>query len=167
MGERMGERMEEVTAAQAATLTGFSERTIRRKIASGELPARRLAANRFAIDVRDLPRRWNGNEVERRLKALERRVELLEERQWALLQQLGKEECAEYGPVLATAEEQDASISTLHELLVQLAHETERLTPLLTPATPPDEPRARMAGGRRSPTGPQPLRDEPDVRRES
>lgn len=163
----MGERMEEVTAAQAATLTGFSERTIRRKIASGELPARRLAANRFAIDVRDLPRRWNGNEVERRLKALERRVELLEERQWMLLQQFSKEEGAEYGAVLAAAEEQDASISTLHELLVQLVHETKRLTPLLTPATQQDEQQARVGDGRRGRNGPQPLRSDSDVRRES
>ena len=143
--------MEKITAARAATLTGYSERTIRRKIASGELPARRIAANRFAIDVRDLPRRWNGHDVERRLEALERRVQLLEEGQRILFQHFGQE-AKEIGaePTLALADEQDASITTLHELLVQLAHETERLTPLFTPVEREGEQHPGQAGGRRS-----------------
>lgn len=147
--------MENITAAQAATLTGYSERTIRRKIASGELPARRVATNRFAIDVRDLPRRWNGHDVERRLEALERRVQLLEEGQRILFQQLGqqaKETNRETGaePLPTSAGEQDASITTLHELLVQLAQETERLTPFFAPEERQDEQHARHVGERRA-----------------
>lgn len=45
----------EVTATQAAQLTGLSERTIRRRILSGALPARRVRANRYAIRVSALP----------------------------------------------------------------------------------------------------------------
>lgn len=48
---------EEVTAAEAARLTGFSERTIRRKIAANKIPARRISSNRYAIYLADLPLR--------------------------------------------------------------------------------------------------------------
>lgn len=144
--------MEQVTAAQAAMLTGFSERTIRRRIAAGALPARRIATNRFAIDVRDLPRRWDGHELERRLEALERRVQLLEEGQRILLRRLGHEapQTTEAGdaPNASLAGEQDASVTMLHELLVQLARETERLAPLLAPEERQEEPRDRRLGGR-------------------
>ncbi len=70
--------MDEVTATEAAQLTGLSERTIRRKIACGELPARRIAPNRFAIRVRDLPMHRSTSEAETRIEALEHRVRLLE-----------------------------------------------------------------------------------------
>jgi hypothetical protein len=71
--------MDDVSAAQAAALTGFSERTIRRKIASGELPARRIAVNCYAIRVRDLPVSARGADNAHRVEALEQRVQLLEQ----------------------------------------------------------------------------------------
>lgn len=73
----------EVTAAQAAKLTGLSERTIRRRIVSGALPARRIASNRYAIRVRDLtlpnlPTLESVETLIARVQALESRVHLLE-----------------------------------------------------------------------------------------
>lgn len=70
--------MDEVTATEAAALTGLSERTIRRKILSGEIPARHVAKNRYAIRVRDLPLRKRAGDLELRIEALEHRVRLLE-----------------------------------------------------------------------------------------
>lgn len=49
--------MQYVTAKRAADMTGLSERTIRRYVDSGRLPAKRLARNRLAIAVEDLPAR--------------------------------------------------------------------------------------------------------------
>lgn len=72
--------MEEVTATEAALLTGLSERTIRRRIARGELPARHIAPNRYAIRVRDLPAPRTLSEVDARLEALEQRAHVLEVR---------------------------------------------------------------------------------------
>ena len=46
--------MKEVTATEAAKMTGLSERTIRRWIESGKLPARQIATNRYAIKTTDL-----------------------------------------------------------------------------------------------------------------
>jgi excisionase family DNA binding protein len=43
-----------LTAKEAADMTGLSERTIRRYIASGRTPARKVAPNRFAIAIDDL-----------------------------------------------------------------------------------------------------------------
>ena len=123
--------MKEVTATQAAALTGLSERTIRRRIAAGKLPARHVAPNRFAIDVRHLPRERAAGNFTARLEMLERRVHLLELQQQALLRRLDA--------VVATGEagmeagtEAGGDLGQLHELLVQLAHETERLAPLLS-----------------------------------
>lgn len=70
--------MDEVTATEAAQLTGLSERTIRRKIISGEIPARHVAKNRYAIRVRDLPARERPTNLQARVEALEHRVRLLE-----------------------------------------------------------------------------------------
>lgn len=127
--------MDEVSAAQAAVLTGFSERTIRRKIASGKLPARRIGPNRFAIAVEDLPRRRDINELLRQIEALERRVVLLEERQHILLAQDSWDAAATGAEMsaLAAGTEPSTSEGDLAQLLVQLAHEVERLTPLLAP----------------------------------
>lgn len=76
--------MEEVSATEAAALTGLSERTIRRKIARGELAARHVAPNRYAIRVRDLPPPRHANQAEVRAEArmtnLEARLDLLERR---------------------------------------------------------------------------------------
>ena len=139
--------MEKVTAAQAAVLTGFSERTIRRKIAAGDLPAHRLAPNRFAIDISDLPRRWDDSDLARRLDALDRRVRLLEDGQRTLGQRLdalvGMLQSGAAPAQEATApgapeaqEPADATISTLHDLLIELALEADRLGPLLAPSDP-------------------------------
>jgi excisionase family DNA binding protein len=46
--------MEYVNAAQAATMIGVSERTIRRWIAGGKLPARHLGPNRYAITTSNI-----------------------------------------------------------------------------------------------------------------
>lgn len=137
--------MDEVTAAQAAVLTGFSERTIRRKIASGELPARRLAPNRYAIDVCDLPQRWDDRDVARRIDALERRVRLVEERQRALLRRLG----ASAGEGTAEAEP-EATVDELRDLLALLAEQTERLGPLLARPVPEQMARPGRGSGRQA-----------------
>jgi excisionase family DNA binding protein len=70
--------MDEITAAQAAILTGVSERTIRRKIASGVIPARRLGRNRYAIKVSDLHVNHPVEALVVRVEALERRLERVE-----------------------------------------------------------------------------------------
>lgn len=144
--------MEEVTAAQAAALTGFSERTIRRKIARGELPAQRVAPNRFAIDITDLPQRWDDRNLARRLDALDRRVRRLEDSLQALLRRLDLvdvEALADASSEGRAAEGDD--IGTLQALLIELARETERLGPLIAPATSP--PGRRGQTGSRLPAG--------------
>jgi excisionase family DNA binding protein len=45
---------EYVNAAQAATMIGVSERTVRRWIAGGKLPARHLGPNRYAITTSNI-----------------------------------------------------------------------------------------------------------------
>jgi hypothetical protein len=123
--------MKEVTATQAAVLTGLSERTIRRRIASGALPARHIAPNRFAIDVRHLPRERAGGNFATRLEMLERRVQLLEMQQQALLRRLDVALAAgEAGGEAGT--EAGGDLGQLHDRLMQMAHETERLAPLLS-----------------------------------
>jgi hypothetical protein len=116
--------VEEVNATQAAVLCGYSERTIRRKIASGQIPARRIATNRFAIRVSDLPDRQGENALSKRVTALELRVHELDQQ----LQLLGAQEPAEAHP----EEQRQDSVATLRELLLQLMQETGRLGPLLT-----------------------------------
>jgi excisionase family DNA binding protein len=72
--------MSEVTAIEAAHLTGHSERTIRRWIKAGKLPACQLAPNRYAIKVSDL---HTGESVEQPspLALLQAHIEELETRQ--------------------------------------------------------------------------------------
>lgn len=122
--------MDEVTATQAASLSGVSERTIRRRIAAGKLPARRIAPNRFAIKIEDLPINRGFGDLVGRLEALERRVAAIELRQQALVRSQG---------VAAPTSEGDVSLSQLHVLLAELARETERLAPLLGSAPLPAE----------------------------
>ncbi|HEV2461818.1 MAG TPA: hypothetical protein VGS80_25965 [Ktedonobacterales bacterium] len=144
--------MDEVTAAQAAGLTGLSERTIRRRIAAGMIPARHVAPNRYAINVRDLPVHHSADELAARIEALEHRVRLIELRQAALL---------------ATSPAADAALDpaetgypamqappAVRELLAALVNETERLTSLLMPAAgeEPSGQASRRRSGRRSPT---------------
>lgn len=140
--------MDDVTAAQAAVLTGYSERTIRRKIASGELPARRIASNRYAIDRLDLPQRWDDRNLAHRMDGLERRLQLLEEGQRALFLRLGVG--AGEPPAVGPADQSEDSISTLHDLLLQLTQETERLGPLLANAAPDERRQSRLGNGTRS-----------------
>jgi len=121
----MKDAMEEVTAAQAAGLTGLSERTIRRKIAAGEIPARHVARNRYAIRLRDLPFRRSPDELIMRVEALEYRVRLLELQQARLA-------AAEPAVAGQPPEDDIGTPSDVYHLLVQLARETQRLAPLLT-----------------------------------
>lgn len=123
--------MKEVTATQAAVLTGLSERTIRRRIASGALPARHVAPNRFAIEVRHLPHERPDGKIAARLDLLERRVRLLETQLRTLLLRLDGAVAAGDANEEVVAEA-GGDLGQLHELLVQLAQETERLAPLLS-----------------------------------
>lgn len=119
--------MKDVTATQAAVLTGLSERTIRRWIASGRLPARHIAPNRYAIDVRDLPGRSDNADVQdlvARLDTLERRVFLLEAQLVGSPREQGAEDTS-------ASETSGVEMQQLHDLLVQFVHETERIAPLL------------------------------------
>lgn len=134
---------EEVTAAQAAQLTGLSERTIRRRIATQQIPARLVARNRYAIRVSDLPIRRPTDEVMARLQALEYRMRVLELQVTRLLAQL------EPAPAVADAglEEQpdveNEPATEVGDLLAQLAHEVRRLAPLLSAGSPPARRRSR------------------------
>lgn len=123
--------MEDVTATQAASLLGLSERTIRRRIAAGQLPARRIAPNRFAIKVQDLPLRHGFADLASRLETLERRVAALELWQRALLMQRPVTDAIPGAQASASAPEGDGALGQLHALLAELARETERLAPLL------------------------------------
>lgn len=129
--------MDDVTATQAASLLGLSERTIRRRIAAGQLPARRVAPNRFAIKVQDLPLQRSYADLAAHLEALERRVAALELRQQALLMVRPTAPAAVATPMALApaaapvAAESEASLGQLHALLAELARETERLAPLL------------------------------------
>jgi len=131
----MKDAIEEVTAAQAAGLTGLSERTIRRKIASGAIPARHVARNRYAIRVRDLPIRRSSDELIMRVEALEYRVRLLELQQAHLA-------AAEVEAASEPPEGEMGTPTDVYHLLVQLARETQRLAPLLTALTSQQPPRA-------------------------
>src|SRR5579884_3962408 len=118
---------EEVTATQAAALTGLSERTIRRKIAAGTLRARRVAPNRFAIAVSDLPKRRGVEALVARVEDLERRVERLEA---AIGAGVGSQAAVDVLPA-GTDAASNGPVGPLRELLGQLAREVERLSPLL------------------------------------
>jgi predicted site-specific integrase-resolvase len=120
---------EEVTATQAALMSGLSERTIRRKIAAGQIPARRLAANRFAIRVSDVPTRDSMSLVER-VTDLERRVGELERQITAL---------SAHAPMASAspADVTPTSVATVRDLLLQLVQETERMGAIV--ATPGSE----------------------------
>src|SRR5579863_9774518 len=119
---------EEVTAAQAAQLTGLSERTIRRRIAANEIPARHVARNRYAIRVHDLPIRRHADELMARLQALEYRVRVIELQQQRILAHLDP---AAVNPVEESGPE---AVTEVGDLLTQLAHEVRRLGPLLSAA---------------------------------
>jgi len=118
--------LDEVTAFEAAALTGLSERTIRRRIAADTLHARRVSANRFAIHVEDLPQRKGLDALLARIEGLERRVDALE-------MHSGIYRVAR-GPSLAESEEgPDLEVAPLRDLVDQLVDEVNRITPLLSP----------------------------------
>lgn len=133
--------MDEVTATQAASLSGVSERTIRRRIADGRLPARRVAPNRFAIRVQDLPLQRGFGDLALRLEALERRVAVLELRQQVLLRMRPTDTVGSSASAstAAQAAENDALLSQFQALLAELARESERLAPLLGAMQPAGE----------------------------
>src|SRR5215472_3091805 len=118
--------MEDVTAAQAALLTGVSERTIRRKIASGVIPARRLGRNRYAIKVSDL-------HVSHPFEALALRVEALEQRLGRLEAQLQATADSAQPGIRADGSTAPSplpaqfSSAEVQQLFAQLAYETARL----------------------------------------
>jgi len=121
--------MEDITAAQAANLTGLSERTIRRKIASGVLPARRLGRNRFAIKVADLQVRHPWEALAARIDALEQRFDRLEES----LQILGGlREASQPDPSAVPGPTGPIVSAELQHLFAQLAYETARLAHTLS-----------------------------------
>ncbi len=77
---------EEITVAQAAKLTGHSDRTIRRWIRSGKLPARQNSPKRYIILTSDLnkalglktTRQTKTALMQAHINELEKRIELLE-----------------------------------------------------------------------------------------
>ena len=81
-------RMKEVTAIDAAKMTGLSERTIRRWIESGKLPARQIATNRYAIKTTDL-RKYIPKEQPDLQSAISR-IQELEDMQTDLLARIEK-----------------------------------------------------------------------------
>jgi hypothetical protein len=138
--------MDEVTATQAAALCGYSERTIRRRIASGDLQARRIASNRYAIRVSDLPRRHGADTLAQRVEALEQQVRQLELQLQSVQGPRGQD-----GAASTPVGDQQVSLSTLQDLLLQLAQETERLAPLLAePVTAASAADQRRQGRGRS-----------------
>jgi len=81
--------MEYVTVMEAARRCGVSDKTIRRAIHKGTLPARSPQSNRSEIAVSDLERFAPGLESpESRIAALERRVQVLEQQVLDLLNRL-------------------------------------------------------------------------------
>jgi excisionase family DNA binding protein len=134
--------MDEITAAQAAILAGVSERTIRRKIASGAIPARRLGRNRYAIKVSDL-------HVSHPFEALMLRVEALEQRLGRLEAQLqvsaysaqtGIQADGSTAPPPLPAQFASAEVQ---QLFAQLAYETARLARSIS--FPQESPQATVS----------------------
>lgn len=119
---------DEVTAAQAALLTGLSERTIRRRIAAGHIPARRVSTNRFAIRVDDLPLRGGGATVVSRLDALDGRLRSVEEGMASLHAAVTR---LERTTVTGVDAAEALPLDMLREMVTQLGVETERLAPLM------------------------------------
>jgi excisionase family DNA binding protein len=118
--------MDEITAAQAAILMGVSERTIRRKIASGVIPARRLGRNRYAIKVSDLHVNRPVEAFMLRVEALERRLDRLEAQFRAPVDsaQPGVRPGDSTTPPSLPAQFSSAEVQ---HLFAQLAYETARL----------------------------------------
>jgi excisionase family DNA binding protein len=118
--------MDEITAAQAALLTGVSERTIRRKIASGVIQARRLGPNRYAIRVSDLRVSHPFEALALRVEALEQRIARLEAQLQVTADTAQAGIGAGGGAAPSTLPPQFSSAEA-QQLFAQLAYETARL----------------------------------------
>jgi excisionase family DNA binding protein len=118
--------MDEITAAQAALLTGVSERTIRRKIASGVIEARRLGRNRYAIKVSDLRASHPFEALALRVEALEQRLARLEAQLQVAADSTQPGVGADGGAAPASLPPQFSS-AEVQQLFAQLAYETARL----------------------------------------
>jgi len=135
--------MDEVSAAQAATLTGLSERTIRRRIAAGSIPARKIGPNRFAIRRDDLPVIYPFQALAQRIDELEQRVAAIERREAHMSAQVTSLASAPEtvaAPALAVADPaskpsptpahptaDSAAATDIRQALAQLAYEANRL----------------------------------------
>jgi excisionase family DNA binding protein len=121
--------MDEITAAQAATLTGLSERTIRRKIASGALPARRLATNRYAIRVSDLQMSRPFEALALRVEAIEHRLDALETYVRQFLERSQPSEVGAISGAVAGSPPGIAPVANaeVQQIFAHLAYETARL----------------------------------------
>jgi excisionase family DNA binding protein len=118
--------MDDITAAQAAILTGVSERTIRRKIASGLIPARRLGRNRYAIKVSDLHVNHPVEALVLRVEALERRLDRLEA-QFRIPVDFAQPGVQPGGSTTPPPLPAWFSSAAVQHLFAQLAYETARL----------------------------------------
>jgi excisionase family DNA binding protein len=142
--------MDEITAAQAATLTGLSERTIRRKIASGLLPARRLATNRYAIRVADLQMSRPFEALASRVEALEHRLDTLEDlmRQFlARSEPDGMSKASEAVPGFSPGIAPVSNVE-VQRLFAHLAYETARL---VRSSSFPPSPESALSQGAATP----------------
>jgi len=74
---------EKVTARRAADLSGLNERTIRRMIQRGDLPAQKIAVNRYLIDTDHLPPR-KRSPIREELTVLHQEIDALKRRLNAL-----------------------------------------------------------------------------------
>lgn len=69
-----------ITAVEAAEWLGVSYKTVLRHIKSGAIPAVKVASNRYAIRLADLPARLAARSMLARLDAVERRLSALEQK---------------------------------------------------------------------------------------
>src|SRR5215469_1377349 len=118
--------MDDITAAQAALLTGVSERTIRRKIASGVIQARRLGRNRYAIRVSDLRVSHPFEALALRVEALEQRLARLEAQLLVTADSAQPGIRADGGAALSPLPPQFSS-AEVQQIFAQLAYQTTRL----------------------------------------
>ncbi len=125
--------MDEVTAAQAAALTGLSERTIRRRIAAGVIPARKIGPNRYAIKRDDLSMAQSSQSLMLRIADLEQRVRLIEQRvaQAAPTERADPPSRAPEASASASAPAPASTPVDVREALAQLAYETSRLAQVI------------------------------------
>src|SRR5215831_9441440 len=134
--------MDDITAAQAAILTGVSERTIRRKIASGVIPARRIGRNRFAIKASDLQMSHPFEALALRVEVLEQRLSHLEARLTVPMDSARSGIQAGGGDAPSTLPAQSSSAG-VQQLFAQLAYEAARLAQTIS--SPQESPQATVA----------------------